>query len=250
MKSIEIRARTVSEAVELALVQLSRDRDEVAIAVLEPGEGDDEALVRVTVVDEDEEGEEGEAEAGAAVSVPAPPPAAPPPVRTAETLEPGDVVGLARTILEELLKRMDIHAYVTAVTSRVPGQSGETMEETVTLHIEGADEQAMGLMIGRRGETLQSLQFLLNMLVSRHIRRWPQFVIDVGNYRQRRRESLEGLAHRMADRVRQIRRAVTLEPMAAYERRIVHLALRGDKTVYTQSTGEGENRKVVIYPVK
>lgn len=247
MKSIEIRARTVSEAVELALVQLSRDRDEVAIAVLEPGEGDDEALVRVTVVDEDEE---GEAEEGAVVSVPAPPPAAPPTVHTAETLEPGDVVGLARTILEELLKRMDIHAYVTAVTSRVPGQSGETMEETVTLHIEGADEQAMGLMIGRRGETLQSLQFLLNMLVSRHIRRWPQFVIDVGNYRQRRRESLEGLARRMADRVRQIGRAVTLEPMAAYERRIVHLALRGDKTVYTQSTGEGENRKVVIYPVK
>jgi spoIIIJ-associated protein len=247
MKSIEIRARTVSEAVELALVQLSRDRDEVAIAVLEPGEGDDEALVRVTVVDEDEE---GEAEEGPAVSVPTPPPAAPPPVRTAETLESGDVVGLARTILEELLKRMDIHAYVTAVTSRVPGQSGETMEETVTLHIEGADEQAMGLMIGRRGETLQSLQFLLNMLVSRHIRRWPQFVIDVGNYRQRRRESLEGLAHRMADRVRQIGRAVTLEPMAAYERRIVHLALRGDKTVYTQSTGERENRKVVIYPVK
>ncbi|NJN68014.1 MAG: KH domain-containing protein [Chloroflexaceae bacterium] len=243
MKSIEIRARTVSEAIELALVQLARDRDEVVIAVLEPGEEDEEALVRVSVVEDDEEEADIPPESPVS-SVPATL------ARSMELLESGDVVGLARTILEELLKRMDIHAYVTAVTSRVPGQSGETMEETVTLHIEGADEQAMGLMIGRRGETLQSLQFLLNMLVSRRIRRWPQFVVDVGNYRQRRRESLEGLAHRMADRVRQIGRAVTLEPMAAYERRIVHLALRGDETVYTQSMGEGENRKVVIYPAK
>jgi spoIIIJ-associated protein len=145
---------------------------------------------------------------------------------------------------------MDIHSYVTAVTSRVPSQQGDKEEETLTLHVEGADEQAMGLMIGRRGETLQSLQFLVNMLVSRHLRRWPQIVVDVGNYRQRRRESLEGLARRMAERVTQSGRSIMLEPMAAYERRIVHLALREDANVYTQSTGEGENRKIVIYPSK
>jgi spoIIIJ-associated protein len=70
----------------------------------------------------------------------------------------------------------------------------------------------------------------------------------VGNYRQRRRESLEGLARRMADRVRHNGRPLALEPMAAYERRIVHVALHDDETVYTQSSGEGENRKIVIYP--
>ncbi len=227
MKSIEISARTVAEAVELALAQLGKDRDEVAIAVLESGDSGDEALVRVTVVDDDE---------GAVAA----------PTIAAYT---GDLVTLARRILEDLLDRMDIHGYVTAVTSQVLDQRGEP-EETITLHVEGADEEAMGLLIGRRGETLRSLQFMLNLLVSRRVQRWPQIVVDVGNYRQRRQESLEGLARRMAERVRQSGRPISLEPMAAYERRIVHLALRDDPSIYTESSGEGENRKIVIYPAK
>ena len=227
MKSIEISARTVAEAIQLALAQLGKDRDEVAIEVLEAGGDDEEALVRVTVVDDDEV---------AQVSQEQP---------TAEN----DVEKLSRRILEELLERMDVQAYVTAVRTTVPGQRGEP-EETITLHVEGADEEAMGLLIGRRGETLRSVQFMVNLLVSRKVQKWPQVVVDVGNYRQRRQESLEGLARRMAERVRQSGRPLTLEPMGAYERRIVHLALRADPTVYTESTGEGENRKVVIYPAK
>lgn len=232
MKSIEISARTVAEAVELALAELKRDRDEVAIAVLDSGEDGEEALVRVSIVDDDDDEPDKPSDA----------PFAP------EATD--DAILLARGFLEELLKRMDIHAYVTAVTTRVPDLRGETEEETITLHVEGADEQAMGLMIGRRGETLQSLQFLLNMLVSRRVHRWPHLVVDVGNYRQRRRESLEGLARRIAERVTESKRPIMLEPMAAYERRIVHLALRNDEHVYTQSSGEGENRKIVIYPNK
>ncbi len=227
MKRIEISARTVAEAIRLALAQLGKDRDEVAIEVLEPGGNGDEALVRVTVV-EDEADEA---------------PAAP---RGAST---GPVDQIARRILEDILERMDIHAYVTTVISTVPDQHGEP-EETITLHIEGADEEAMSLLIGRRGETLRSLQFMVNLLVSRRVQKWPQIVVDVGNYRQRRQESLEGLARRMAERVRQSGRPLMLEPMGAYERRIVHLALRSDPTVYTESSGEGENRKVVIYPAK
>ncbi|MBP1465910.1 KH domain-containing protein [Candidatus Chloroploca sp. M-50] len=230
MKSIEISARTVTEAVELALAQLGKDRDEVMIAVLEPGEAGDEALVRVTVVDDDDDE----------------PVSALPITRASST---DDVQTIAQTVLDELLARMDIHAYVTPVVSRVPGQKGD-VEETITLHVEGADEEAMGLLIGRRGETLRSLQFMLNLLVSRQVQKWPQIVVDVGNYRQRRQESLEGLARRMAERVRQTGRPMMLEPMAAYERRIVHLALRDDKTIYTESSGEGENRKIVIFPAR
>jgi spoIIIJ-associated protein len=244
MKSIEISARTVAEAVELALAQLGKDRDEVAIAVLDSGETGEEALVRVTVVDDADDDEAQEA---------AQPTAAPRTAGNAEVVsaEQDDTTALARSMLETLLDHMDIHAYVTAVSSRVPSskQDGE-FEETITLHIEGADEQAMGLLIGRRGETLHSLQFLLNLMVSRRMQKWPQMIVDVGNYRQRRRDSLEGLARRMAERVQQSGRPITLEPMAAYERRIVHLALREDATVYTQSTGEGEGRKVIIYPAK
>ena len=231
MKSIEISARTVAEAVELALAQLNKDRDEVAIEVLVSGEAGDEALVRVTVVDDDDEtAEEMPAEASRLV-------------------DSNEIGSIARHILEDMLTRMDIHAYITAVNSQVPGQKGD-IEETVTLHVEGADEEAMGLLIGRRGETLRSLQFLVNLLVSRKVQKWPQVVVDVGSYRQRRQESLEGLARRMAERVRQTNRPIMLEPMAAYERRIVHLALRGDTTIYTESSGEGETRKIVIYPVK
>ena len=228
MKSIEISARTVAEAIQLALAQLGKDRDEVAIEVLEAGNDEEEALVRVTAVDDEEETAPAQAN-----DVPA----------------AGSVDQIARRILEDLLERMDIHGYVTAVRSTVPGQRGEP-EDTITLHVEGADEEAMGLLIGRRGETLRSLQFMVNLLVSRKVQRWPQIVVDVGNYRQRRHESLEGLARRMAERVRQSGRPLTLEPMGAYERRIVHLALRSDPTVYTESSGEGENRKVVIYPAK
>jgi spoIIIJ-associated protein len=228
MKSIEISARTVAEAIQLALAQLGKDRDEVAIEVLEAGSEEEEALVRVTAVDDDEDA------------------ATPEPTLPAVG---GNVDQIARRILEDLLERMDIHGYVTAVRSTVPGQRGEP-EETITLHVEGADEEAMGLLIGRRGETLRSLQFMVNLLVSRKVQKWPQVVVDVGNYRQRRQESLEGLARRMAERVRQSGRSLTLEPMGAYERRIVHLALRADPTVYTESSGEGENRKVVIYPAK
>lgn len=230
MKSIEISARTVAEAIQLALAQLGKDRDEVAIEVLEAGSDDEEALVRVTTVDDDEERA----------------PATAPPETKADLANADQI---ARRILEDLLQGMDIHGYVTAVRSSVPDQRGEP-EDTITLHVEGADEEAMGLLIGRRGETLRSLQFMVNLLVSRKVQKWPQIVVDVGNYRQRRQESLEGLARRMAERVRQSGRPLTLEPMGAYERRIVHLALRSDATVYTQSAGEGENRKVVIYPAK
>ncbi len=228
MKSIEISARTVAEAIQLALAQLGKDRDEVAIEVLEPGSDDEEALVRVTAVDDDEDAPSEPAEAGAASA---------------------SVDQIARHILEDLLERMDIEAFVTAVRATVPGQRGEP-EDTITLHVEGADEEAMGLLIGRRGETLRSVQFMVNLLVSRKVQKWPQIVVDVGNYRQRRQESLEGLARRMAERVRQSGRPLTLEPMGAYERRIVHLALRADPSVYTESSGEGEHRKVVIYPAK
>lgn len=230
MKSIEISARTVAEAVELALAQLGKDRDEVVIAVLEGGENGEEALVRVSVVDDDEDEDDT-------------PSAAP------ATQDQTAANAIARHILEDLLERMDIQAYVTAVTSQVPGQRGD-VEETLTLHVEGADEEAMGLLIGRRGETLRSVQFMVNLLVSRRVQKWPQIVVDVGNYRQRRQESLEGLARRMAERVQQTGRSLMLEPMGAYERRIVHLALRSDPNVYTESTGEGENRKVVIFPAK
>ncbi|MBU6379351.1 MAG: KH domain-containing protein [Gammaproteobacteria bacterium] len=239
MKSIQIRARTVAEAIRLALNELGKDRDEVAIEVLEPGGGEDEALVRVTSVDDDDDAPATEPEVvpGAARGA------------RGRPVPIGDVEVVARRVLEELLQHMDIDGFVSAVRSTVPDQRGEP-EETITLHVEGVDEDAMGLMIGRRGETLRSIQFMVNLIVQRQVHRWPQITVDVGNYRQRRQESIEALARRMADRVRQTGRPLMLEPMGGYERRIVHLVLRADASVYTESSGEGEERKVVIFPAR
>jgi spoIIIJ-associated protein len=87
-------------------------------------------------------------------------------------------------------------------------------------------------------------------MVSRQLERWPNLVVDVEDYKARREKSLVGLAGRMADRVRTTDQPVNLEPMPAHERRIVHLALSDDPDVYTESTGQDEKRKVVIYPKK
>jgi len=233
MPSIEISARTVAEANRLALEQMGVDEDDVIIEVLQNGDEENEALVRVSTPDVTEE------------ELDAPQTSR----RSRADYDPQAAGAEGRRILEGVLERMGVEGYVNVQHSTSTGPEGET-QHSIMLYVEGLDEETVGLMIGRRGETLRSLQFLINTLVNRHVGRWPQIVIDVGNYRQRRQESLEGLARRMAERVRQTGRPIMLEPMAAYERRIVHLALREDKTIYTESNGEGENRKIVIYPVK
>jgi spoIIIJ-associated protein len=113
------------------------------------------------------------------------------------------------------------------------------------LDIDGED---LGLLIGRRGSSLAALQYLVNVMVTRRLGSRVLVTIDVEHYHRRREDSLRGLAHRMADRVRQSRRPVTLEPMPAAERRIIHLALSEDQYVMTASVGQGDERKVVIRP--
>jgi spoIIIJ-associated protein len=102
------------------------------------------------------------------------------------------------------------------------------------------------VLIGRRGETLTSLQFVTNLILSRRLRRFARLGVDVESYRLRREESLRGLAQRMAERVQASRQSVTLEAMPPHERRIIHLTLNDHPHVMTQSIGEDAERKVVI----
>lgn len=234
MPSIEISARTVAEATRLALEQMGVDEDEVLIEVLQNGDDENEALVRVTTM-EAEMVDEAEVEEQ--------------PRRPRAPFDPEAAGAEGRRVLQGILDRMDVQGYVSVQHSTSTGPDGEP-QHSIMLYVEGLDEETVGLMIGRRGETLRSLQFLLNTLINRHVGRWPQIVIDVGNYRQRRQESLEGLARRVAEQVRTTGRPHILDPMQAYDRRIVHMALREDNSVYTESTGEGENRKITVYPKK
>jgi spoIIIJ-associated protein len=154
-----------------------------------------------------------------------------------------DAIDDAADTLQTLLDLMGLD---TEVQARPPQTSGDgTGLVAAVLDVTGED---LGLLIGRRGDTLAALQYILNLMTRRHSRLRLTFGIDVEGYRRRREAVLNGLARRMADRVRSTGQSVTLEPMPPAERRLVHIALADDPDVLTVSIGEGDARKVAITP--
>ncbi len=137
-------------------------------------------------------------------------------------------------VLQHILRHMNIHASIQ-VRATSP----------LTLNINGMRDN-LGLLIGRRGETLAALQLLVNLIVSHRTKHRMRIIIDAENYRQRREENLRSLALRVAQQVRSYRRSIALEAMPPHERRIVHLALSESKDISTESIGEGDERRVVI----
>jgi spoIIIJ-associated protein len=137
-------------------------------------------------------------------------------------------------ILQHILRYMNLRASVQ-VRSTHP----------LTLNIQGINEN-LGLLIGRRGETLAALQLLVGLIFGHRTKRRIRIVIDAENYRERREANLRSLALRVAQQVRNYRRSIALEAMPPHERRIVHLALSDSKDISTESIGEGEERRVVI----
>lgn len=262
MDSLEISAKTVDEAVDQALQQLGAKLSEVEITILSEGRsgilgiGAENAKVRVTKLgasrsrmsntnfpprppvisyatdsrsqepdeaDEDEDEEDDE---------PLP-----------RALAGDAVATIGREVLESLLDRMGVDASVA--DAKPPGPPPTNGGPVVAFDIRGGD---LGLLIGRRGQTLASLQYIVNLIVARRVPGGAAVIVDVEGYRARRYQSLRGLAKRMADRVRQSGQPVTLEPMSPAERRIIHMTLQDSGDVTTQSAGEGEARKVTIIP--
>jgi spoIIIJ-associated protein len=255
-RSVVASGKTVDDAIANGLAMLGVRPEQVDIEVLSEGSrgvlgfGAENARVRLLVK-----------------PVPRPKPAVapPPPVPQAEpeTLETEPVVSpapapepepatgeatperLGQEILGDLLKLMGIRASVESILGYELAEEGQ--EPPTVLNITGDD---LGILIGRRGETLRALQYLVRLMVSHRLKRWTDLVVDVEHYRVRRRQALENLASRVAERVAQTGRTQALEPMPSYERRLVHIALRGHPHVMTQSVGEGEKRKVTIVPKK
>jgi len=146
-----------------------------------------------------------------------------------------DVADTAREVVEKLLELMGVKAGVEVSTGQVP----------LLLNITGDD---LGALIGRRGQTMVSLEYILRLIVARKLDSWLPLSLDIGEYKKHREEALKQLALRLAEQVESTRRAITLEPMPANERRLIHLALADHPSVTTSSIGEGEDRKVVILP--
>ena len=144
-----------------------------------------------------------------------------------------DAVQLVTEILDTLLGLLGITGKVEVLSDEIP----------LALDITGDD---LGILIGRRGQTLACLEYITKLIVVGQLKAWLPLTVDVGGYKKRRRDSLQRLALYLAEQVKSRRRAITMEPMPADERRIIHLTLADNPDVTTQSIGEGESRKVVI----
>jgi len=150
-----------------------------------------------------------------------------------------EALAAGKVILEKLLEHM-------AFAVRVEVESGETSRLNVVG--EGDEREALGALIGRKGERLSALQHLVNLMLSREMGAWTRVLVDVEDYRGRRERQLREIAERAAARVLETGKMLQLEPMPALERRWIHLALRNNPDVATQSIGEEPNRRIVVLP--
>ena len=208
MQTIETTAKTTEEAIELALKELDAERAEVEIDVISRGK---ESFL----------GLRNE----------------PARVRVTVLEQASDLVKISTEVIETLLSKMNASAVVNLIQAMKEDTGGPAF------NIEGDDS---GLLIGRRGETLKSLQFIVRFMVGSQLGTRAQLSLDVEGYQERRYQSLANLAQRVAQRVSNSGRPVTLEPMPSNERRIIHVTLANHKLVSTESTGSGDGRQVTI----
>ena len=208
MTTIEITAKTPEEAIEIALKELDAERGEVEIDVVSRGKS---GILGI--------GSE--------------------PARVRVTLleQTPDVVKVATEILDNILSKLGVSAVSSLVQAESEDLGGPVFE------IEGDDS---GLLIGRRGETLRALQFMVKFIAGRQLGERVNLMIDVEGYQQRRYDSLANLAQRVAQRVASNGRSITLEPMPPNERRIIHMTLSEHASVTTESIGAGNERQVVV----
>lgn len=238
--TLEIIAPTVEEATEKGLQELGLPAEAVVVDILDSGSkglfglGGRQARIRLTIRDYKTPIPEK----------PAPPNAAP--VSGSEIIAPDEnqdmVLTSACETVRDLLEKMKVKAQVSAHYL----QNGETGEEKqVLVNIEGDD---LSILIGRRSETLNALQYISSLIVGKELEHWVPLQIDVQGYRTRRERQLKQLAHRMAEQALHTGKRQVLEPMSASERRIIHMELSNDEQVFTESVGEEPNRKVTISP--
>lgn len=251
MDYIEVSAKTIEEATSQATAQIeSQGRVVTSVKVLEEpskgflGFGKKDALVRVYF-------EEGTAEN----------------IAVAE-----EVVSLVETITETTVDTVEtetteipvvVEDGITKAEQDFIADTGKefllgmfgkmglsvkieklTTKDKITFQVHGED---LGILIGKHGQTLDAIQYLTNLVANKEVRRRCQIVVDVENYRSRREETLVQLAHRLGAKVRRTRQKIALEPMNAFERKIIHLALQNEKNIKTDSEGQEPYRHIVIY---
>ena len=230
MNSIQMTGKTVEDAIEIAIRELDAERDEVEIDVVSRGKsgvfgiGSEPAKVVVTRISKGVLTSENVLDDSSSEDV---------------SVSQGDVIENGRETINKLIEFMGVD--VTSNLRRADSEDGGGP----LFEIEGDDS---GLLIGRKGETLRSFQFLVRFLVSRNMVQRTNVSVDVDGYDDRRKQSLHNLAERVSQRVVRTGRSIELEPMNPRERRLVHMFLADESGVYTESSGSGSDRKIVIFP--
>ncbi|MCJ7626053.1 MAG: Jag N-terminal domain-containing protein [Anaerolineaceae bacterium] len=252
---LEVIAPTVEDAIEKGMTQLGVSRDDIEIEVLDEGNrgifglGNRQARIKLTIVtdeshfsstepgktlEKEDPGEEVTSDTKESEEISE--------ENSAEGLstEEENILDVARNVVEELLLRMKVK---TSVHARFRPSQESDSESAVLVDISGDD---LSILIGRRAETLNALQYISGLIISKELGRWIPLTIDVQGYRQRREQQIRQLACRMAEQAEKTGRRQSLEPMSANERRLVHLELRNHENVITESVGEDPYRKVTI----
>ena len=233
IKTLEKSARTEDLAIAEALKELGMDRDDVSVEILERaksgflGIGASPAVIRVSYECPDEEPVLVPAAVEAVVEEPA-----------AEIVDENPDYAQIRKFLTGLLERMGVKAEME-ISPRANGG--------INVNLTG---NAMGAIIGRRGETLDAIQHLTNYVVNKGSDKHLHISVDAECYRSKREESLTRLAEKMAEKAIKYKRSMALEPMNSYERHVIHTALQNYEGVTTSSTGVEPNRRVVVSYVK
>ena len=246
--TLEIIAPSVEEAISRGLGQLGLPREAVKVEVLDAGSrglfglGGRQARVRLTILPENysEEMENIEDQSEKLIEEA-------PFESELEEPEPAETVAgdenalhIGKEVVSELLEKMKVHAKVTA---RYVAAQDDKEEPVILVDIQGDD---LSILIGRRSETLNALQYITSLIVGKELGHWAPLMIDVQGYRARRERSLRLLAHKMAEQAIHTGHKQVLEPMPANERRVIHLELRDNPDVLTESIGEEPNRKVTV----
>ncbi len=236
--TLEVTAPSVEEAVEKGLDQLGLPREAVSVEVIDEGKGgflsigSRKVRVRLSIADEPPTEDRKEKKE------------LPIPIRIENEVF-DDPLEEAKVKAERIVKNLLQYMKVTANTSsRILEPEDENDRTMVLIEITGKD---LSILIGRRAETLNSLQYITSLMLNQEMGNWMPLMIDVQGYRFRRERQLRQLARRLADQVVQTGRKQVLEPMPANERRLVHLELRYHPFVTTESIGEGSNRKATIF---
>jgi spoIIIJ-associated protein len=242
MESFDIEGKTIDDAIEKACSKLNVPREKLNIEIITDatsgflGLGSKKAKIRASIRSIDMTIDIPAEESVKTIQQKAPVHSDSPQSAAAEDSDETPAIR-AKRILEGILIRMKLDCPVTF----------EETSDAIFLNIKG---DGSGLLIGKRGQNLDAIQYIVSKSISKYVNNRKMIVIDTEEYRKRREASLVALAGKLAEKVKKSKKSLTVGHMNAHDRRIIHLALQNDESLTTKSRGEGEFRKIVIMPIK